>query len=621
MNRKARIPNPNETKKLVIKSLNLLIFLSFLFLSLAWSGLKLSVSQQLSNDISLFAYADIVRSQSSLDLALCLIFLCVFLYTNNTRSWIISTLLFIVMTFYFLKLTGLYVYTYDATPWQMIEYGSYMLSLPFAGKLLSYIGYLVIPFILILLMFYLVTTGWREKQHSGLPVLLPVSVLLIAISFIPPLQKTVPESIAYHPYVYSISGSLESNDNNSKPLLAKTENRAHPSQTMLNKNVIYIVLESVSYSAINADVTPFLEDLKNKSLSFTQARANIPHTSKALISIHCGQTPYFSPYLFESVLGIPEKCLPQQVDAPSVFFQPVTQHFEKREALVKAMGFKDFYPLEALNTKGFEAVNYFSYEDDIVLAQSREWIEEHKQATFIASYLTGTSHHNYDTPDSFEKKHFHDNRKYNRYLNSVAYVDRFVAKLIAQYKQAGIYENSLFIIVGDHGEGFDKSQSLMHNNNIYESGLHIPLLIHFPSSDMVPQKTEQLTMQSDIQTYIQASMYNREKGINDIEENKLSSCWYMQYCYAIFHQTEAALFKLVLDKRNKQTLLFDLKTDPHEKNNISSKYPELVTQLGNALREKVSRNHSHYHSYFKSKHNNYKQLKSHTFSRFKSVDY
>ena len=60
----------------------------------------------------------------------------------------------------------------------------------------------------------------------------------------------------------------------------------------------------------------------------------------------------------------------------TAFFQSATEAFEGRRQLVANMGYDTFVPNEQMRTTGFARANYFGYEDDIMLAPSREWLEQ-----------------------------------------------------------------------------------------------------------------------------------------------------------------------------------------------------------------------------------------------------
>src|ERR687894_1294755 len=230
------------------------------------------------------------------------------------------------------------------------------------------------------------------------------------------------------------------------------------------RNVVIVILESTRAQSTtpyneDLDTTPFLAELAEESLAFERAYAIVPHTSKALVASLCGVPPPLDTAKTESEPGIiPARCLPDLLEEHgyrTVFFQSATEDFERRPQLVENLGYEDFFATEDMSKEGFEETNYFGYEDDIMLDPSREWLEENGDEPFLATYLTATGNHQYVVPHRYGKKRFVEDEELNRYLNTLRYQDFFLMNLIAQYKDLGLYEETTFIILGDHGEGFD----------------------------------------------------------------------------------------------------------------------------------------------------------------------
>ncbi len=257
------------------------------------------------------------------------------------------------------------------------------------------------------------------------------------------------------------------------------------------RNVVLIHLESARERSVtpyneNIDTTPFLNELAQESLLVERAYTTIPHTSKALTSLHCGIYSHPETDIVEAEPGaIPVPCLPELLGEQgykSVFFQSATETFEDRPQLVENFGYDDFYGLEDMDKKGFERAGYLGYEDDIMLGPSRKWLEENGDDwPFLASYVTITSHHEWLEPDRYGLRDFHvKDDRLNRYLNTIRYLDFFVKNLIEQYKELGLYEDTIFVIYGDHGEAFAEHGVRGHDNAIHEEGLRVPLIIHDP---------------------------------------------------------------------------------------------------------------------------------------------
>jgi arylsulfatase A-like enzyme/tetratricopeptide (TPR) repeat protein len=63
------------------------------------------------------------------------------------------------------------------------------------------------------------------------------------------------------------------------------------------------------------------------------------------------------------------------------------------------------------------------------------------------------------------------------YDAEIAYVDRQVARLVDFLKTNGLDSRTLVVVVGDHGEGLREHQEPKHGMTLYETVLHVPLIL------------------------------------------------------------------------------------------------------------------------------------------------
>ncbi|MDP8925311.1 MAG: sulfatase-like hydrolase/transferase, partial [Actinomycetota bacterium] len=241
-------------------------------------------------------------------------------------------------------------------------------------------------------------------------------------------------------------------------------------------------------------------------------------------------------------------------------------------------GYEEFYPSETMDTTGFQVTNTFGYEDAIMLGPSREWLENRdKSRPFLAEYFTGTGHYGYECSSlrtGFED--YGEPDELNRYLNCLRYLDYFVENLVNQYKELGIYEETIFVIFGDHGEGFGEHGRLLHGDTIYEEGLHVPLLIHAPGWFEGGERVEGLSKQVDIlPTVLDMLGYEVENGeypgyslLRPIPEDRrlMFSCITDRKCLASIEGSE----KYIHHYGNQPDEVFDLSEDAGEKHNLAS---------------------------------------------------
>lgn len=254
------------------------------------------------------------------------------------------------------------------------------------------------------------------------------------------------------------------------------------------KNVVVITLESHRATSTLPDtrqaVTPVLDALADSSILPERGYSVLPHTSKALTAVYCGIAPPLDQLNTEADPdSLPARCLPELLAEQGYatgFFQTATERFERRRGTVANFGFDDFMAVDTMDKTGYHRSNYFGYEDDIMLPPQRAWLEQHRDEPFLLGMLTVTGHHDYAL-EGYETIDFVDDPLLNSYLNSIHYQDRFVGHVLDMFKELGLYDDTVFVITGDHGEGFGEHRVYQHDNTIYEEGLRIPYLVHDPS--------------------------------------------------------------------------------------------------------------------------------------------
>ncbi|MBU0753641.1 MAG: sulfatase-like hydrolase/transferase [Planctomycetes bacterium] len=75
------------------------------------------------------------------------------------------------------------------------------------------------------------------------------------------------------------------------------------------------------------------------------------------------------------------------------------------------------------------------------------------------------------------------------YLAEIRYVDTRVGKILTSLTQQGLMENTVIVFTADHGETFwDHDDYFDHGLYVYESTIHIPLIIHDPGT--VPEQKQ-----------------------------------------------------------------------------------------------------------------------------------
>jgi lipoteichoic acid synthase len=365
------------------------------------------------------------------------------------------------------------------------------------------------------------------------------------------------------------------------------------------RNVVLIHLESTRARSVTPyneelNTTPFLHELAKNSLLAEQAYTVVPHTSKASVSVNCGIEPHLvQPTTEANPGGIPVPCLAgllKEQGYRTGFFQSSTKDFEDFEGLVKNFGYEDYYPVESMDTEGFEQTNYFGYEDDIMLGPSEDWLEEHDDEPFLAQYLTGTGHDDYQCLSTrYGSEDFSEDEELNRYLNCLRLQDIFLKNLFDQYKELGLYEDTIFVIYGDHGEAFGEHRRFQHDDAIWEEGLKVPFLIHAPGWLEHGERVKGLSNQTDIlPTVLEMLGFEVKDGgypgyslLHQLPENRtlMFSCFHEKACMASLKKDE----KYIYHHGNQPDEFFDLSEDPLEKENLAGEKGKEVEERREAL--------------------------------------
>ncbi len=356
------------------------------------------------------------------------------------------------------------------------------------------------------------------------------------------------------------------------------------------RNVVLVHLESIRARSVTPyneqlKITPFLDELAKKSLLAERAYTIIPNSLKASISANCGIEPSLRAAVEAEPGGIPAPCLAGLLKGQgyrTVFFQSATEKFMYFGDQAKNFGYEEYYPLESMDTEGFERSNYFGYEDDVMLKLSEQWLKMRGQTPFVAEYLTSTGHHDYFPPTRYGHEYFVEDDKLNRYLNCVRYVDFFLKNLVEQYKKLGLYEDTVFVIFGDHGDGFGEHGRYVHEDNPYEESLKIPLIIHAPWRFKHGERVEGLSNLTDILPTVLDLLGYEVKGgkypgyslLRPLPEDRtlFFSCTNRDKCLASIKGHE----KYIHHYGDQPDEFFDLSEDPLEKRNLLDERAEEV---------------------------------------------
>jgi|CZLA01.1.fsa_nt_gi arylsulfatase A-like enzyme/cytochrome c-type biogenesis protein CcmH/NrfG len=230
--------------------------------------------------------------------------------------------------------------------------------------------------------------------------------------------------------------------------------------------------------------TPALDALAADGVRFTQAYTHSPITNTSHITILTGLLP--------SVHGVTDfgvPLSPQHVTAAEL----LKKHGYQTAAFIGAV-ILDSNTLAPGLDRGFDFYDNFPKTDGKdadgknkerwgrverrgmeVVEHAEKWFDKHRTGPHFVWVHMYDPHDPYEPPPPFSEKY-----KGHLYDGEIAYTDSAVAHWIAFLKKAGAYDNAIIIVTGDHGEGLGEHGEETHGLFLYDSTLHVPLILKTP---------------------------------------------------------------------------------------------------------------------------------------------
>jgi phosphoglycerol transferase MdoB-like AlkP superfamily enzyme len=181
------------------------------------------------------------------------------------------------------------------------------------------------------------------------------------------------------------------------------------------------------------------------------------------------------------------------------------------------------------------------------------------------------------------------------YNAEVRYADEQVGKLYDFLKDHGMLENTMLIVTSDHGENlYEHKKFFAHGNELYESTVHIPLIIKYPEGKEVRGRSDVLLRDIDFMPHILHTC-----GI-DTSGSRMGNSFYVNAGIGILGitcnseqtllYTKRENWKYILNFKTMEEELFDLDRDPHETENLREALPRICLSLQNTILKEVREN-------------------------------
>jgi arylsulfatase A-like enzyme len=188
------------------------------------------------------------------------------------------------------------------------------------------------------------------------------------------------------------------------------------------------------------------------------------------------------------------------------------------------------------------------------------------------------------------------------YEAALRYLDGHIGRLLDRLARLGCDDNTILIVVADHGEEFLEHDRWGHwESNLFDEILRVPLVIRIPGQRHAQSIRRQVRLLDLMPTVLElcgcpmppnlmgSSLVPLLTGREDQYPGDVAlSEMRRDPWHRIAVRTET--FKLIWDNKcPEQPALYDLRQDPRETHDVSASHPEVVRQLRAAVDEHLRR--------------------------------
>ena len=300
------------------------------------------------------------------------------------------------------------------------------------------------------------------------------------------------------------------------------------------KNLIVLQVEALQNFVIglnynDQEITPNLNKLINDKSSiyydkYFQMTARGNTSDAEFVSNNslypATDAPSYSKYENNTFHGLP--WVMRENGYTSLAFHGYEKDFWNRNNAYKNQGFQKFYSQEDFQ---FEEKILLGIKDEEFFEQSVVKLKKYKEKNnkpFYAFMVSLSSHDPFEIPEEYrmiELSDIHEGTKIGNYLQAIHYFDYSLGILMEELKEAGIYEDSVIAIYGDHFaiQENEETDVLMSNliGNEYgpEDVMNIPLLIHVPGEELGYTNSKIGSQLDFFPTILNIMGYENDKGI------------------------------------------------------------------------------------------------------------
>jgi arylsulfatase A-like enzyme len=222
-----------------------------------------------------------------------------------------------------------------------------------------------------------------------------------------------------------------------------------------------------------------------------------------------------------------------------------------------------------------------------VIDEALTWLNGHEDSPFFVWVHLYDAHAPYWTPEPYRTHYPAD-----PYEGSLAFVDAQVDRVMQWLESHQQLGRTLIVVAGDHGESLGDHEELEHGIFLYESVLHVPLIMRVPG--VAPRRLVATTSLIDVMPTVLGVLRLPGPPVDGLDLTRAlrsagepadrlvysESLYPERFGWSRLRATRDGRFKLIDAPRPE---LYDLETDPFEERNLYTTRSATATALARRL--------------------------------------
>jgi arylsulfatase A-like enzyme/Flp pilus assembly protein TadD len=372
-------------------------------------------------------------------------------------------------------------------------------------------------------------------------------------------------------------------------------------------NIIVITLDTtradrMGFLGSKRGLTPHLDALAKQSAVFTHAYSHVPLTTASHATIFTGTYPQYN-HVVDFGIPLSDK-LPF---APDILRKNGYHTAAFIASLVldplggTAPGFdRGFEVYDAgfhMRPRGADRYKTVERRASDVVNHALAWLSKRPSGPMFLWIHLYDAHDPYDPPEPFKTRY-----RSQPYDGEIAYADAEVGRLLAALRTQGQYDNSLIAVMSDHGESLGEHGENTHGVFLYDSTIHVPLLVKLPGVratgkqvdtrvslvDVAPTILRQAGLPAPAEMQGQSLLsFIRKANTDNASSQDRAAYAETEYPHRAFGWSSLRALRTgkYLYIRAPQAELYNLTSDPQEKQNLAPSSKAVADTLAAQLED------------------------------------